>query len=377
MGTRYYVERAVAFDDQDWWPEILERTQWWNEAVEFAVGIALKDEDATSILIGDEDGPHEIVARVEDITVAEHPEAAQRGARAVLTIDEPDKVPRELVAAAATDPMTRLQISTHYDDFSIPLYVQLREGALDDTSLRFRMMELNGKQRKLPAVGTIVARTEAPTVRYRVTSIHGRGAQAYARLLPFRSSGREVVVTLIGGTLAGDGSAWVPAGERANPEIYQEDVDAAVSKYAEFHRFDPKKLEEIADLKIPTKVKKLGAARDVLYRSAKVDPATLRKPKRAVDYVHEFAAGVVAYAADGSGDSEVPPSFAKVTAVVFLGKCLGFALRDGTEAEGVAPLPDLCCTPDGKCLFVIQDKKKVLHLFWGGALGVFARGIDG
>jgi hypothetical protein len=52
-------------------------------------------------------------------------------------------------------------------------------------------------------------------------------------------------------------------------------------------------------------------------------------------------------------------------------------MRDGREAEGRAPLPDLCCTPDGKCLLVVQGKRKVLAMMWGGALGVFARGIDG
>jgi hypothetical protein len=68
---------------------------------------------------------------------------------------------------------------------------------------------------KLPPVGTLVARVEAPTVRYRVTSVHGAGRQAYVRLLPFRAQGREVAVTMIGCTLAGDGSRWIATGEVA------------------------------------------------------------------------------------------------------------------------------------------------------------------
>lgn len=162
-----------------------------------------------------------------------------------------------------------------------------------------------------------------------------------------------------------------------NPAIDRDDADAAVDKYKEFHRFDPKALEELGELVIPRRVRKLGAAKYVLYRSDKVDPATLKKPARPVDYIHEHDAGVTVYVCDGKADTDVPASICEVTALVKLGKCLGYALRDGTEAEGTPPLPDLACTPDGKCLLVIQGKKKVLAMVWGGALGVFARGIDG
>jgi hypothetical protein len=63
---------------------------------------------------------------------------------------------------------------------------------------------------KLPAVGTILVRAEAPTVRYRVTSVIKGQA---ARILPFRASGREVIVARLGGVLAGDGSIWNATGE--------------------------------------------------------------------------------------------------------------------------------------------------------------------
>lgn len=161
------------------------------------------------------------------------------------------------------------------------------------------------------------------------------------------------------------------------PEIFAEDAEAAIDKYKEFHRYDPKKVEEIRGLAIPRRVKKLGPAAYVLYRSGKVDPATLKKPKRPVDYIHEHDAGVTVYSTEGAADTEVPRSIYEATALVRLGYCLGFKLKDGTEAQGTPPLPDLCCTPDGKCLLIVQSKKKVLAMFWGGALGVFARGIDG
>lgn len=176
--------------------------------------------------------------------------------------------------------------------------------------------------------------------------------------------------------LAGNPVRYGAAG--AEPaEIFAEDADAAVDKYKEFHRYDPRKVEEIRGLVIPRRVRKMGPAAYVLYRSGKVDPATLQKPKRPVDYIHEHDAGVTVYSTEGTGDTDVPKAIYETTALVRLGYCLGFKLKDGTEAQGTAPLPDLCCTPDGKCLLVVQGKKQVLAMFWGGALGVFARGIDG
>lgn len=61
---------------------------------------------------------------------------------------------------------------------------------------------------KLPPVGTILVRTEAPTVLYRVTSVHGKGTCAYARLLPYRRSGTETAVTMVGKLIVGNGSVW-------------------------------------------------------------------------------------------------------------------------------------------------------------------------
>ena len=151
----------------------------------------------------------------------------------------------------------------------------------------------------------------------------------------------------------------------------------AVAKYEEFHRYGPKKILEL-DVRIPRRVRELGPAQHVLYRSGKVDPDTLKKPRKPVDYIHEHDAGVMAYACDGKADCDVPEEFYRVRELVVLGKCLGFALRDGQEAEGTHPLPDLCCTPDGHCLLVVQrDQKKVLVMMWGGALRVLPEGIDG
>lgn len=244
---------------------------------------------------------------------------------------------------------------------------------------------------------------------------------------------------------------------KKNPD----DLAAARDKYKEFHRYDSKREGEFpAGFEIPKQMVCAGKAKWVTYRSSKVDPATLRKPSKPVDYIHEHDAGVKTYLAmsevddddlvgifeiaamakvsrqavanwrarskdfptpvaelqsgpvfrreqvrrwlkkrkhpmatvisminlkgGGDGDEDVvtvPEKFRDVGALTKLGECLGFCVRssDGedVEAEATAPLPELYCTPDGKCLFVIQSKKKVIAMSWGGALGVFARGIDG
>jgi hypothetical protein len=156
----------------------------------------------------------------------------------------------------------------------------------------------------------------------------------------------------------------------------------AVAKYKEFHRFDPRQIGEFpASFRIPDVVFRAGPAKFVCYRSGKVDPETLKKPSRPVNYIHEHDAGVTCYLTDGGGEEvRVPREFIEVPALTRLGYCLGFCFRDedgDCEVEGTEPLPDLYTTPDGRCLLVIQSRKTVLAMMWGGALGVFARGIDG
>lgn len=167
----------------------------------------------------------------------------------------------------------------------------------------------------------------------------------------------------------------------------------ALEKYEEFHRHAPKRVGEFAPgFRIPERIARAGASKWVTYRSDKVDPETLRRPRNPIDYIHEHNAGVVTYlnlsgARVGfeagpqfrhpSKMTEVPARFRDDNgALVRLGSCLGFKF-DEQEVEGVTPLPDLYCTPDGKCLLVIQSRKSVVAMMWGGALGVFARGIDG
>lgn len=163
-------------------------------------------------------------------------------------------------------------------------------------------------------------------------------------------------------------------------------AERAIAKYKEFHRYDPRQIGNFpASFRIPERVYRAGPAKFVTYRSGKVDPETLRKPSHPVNYIHEHDPGVVCYlrnrTAYGEGaETDVPRGIIEIPALTRLGHCLGFCFEeDGEpcEVEGRDPLPDLYTTPDGKCLLVIQSRKTVLAMMWGGALGVFARGIDG
>jgi hypothetical protein len=181
---------------------------------------------------------------------------------------------------------------------------------------------------------------------------------------------------------ASGAAPWMP--EMPNPLTRNPSgsprADAA-ELYKTFHRYDPKQVVEVAGLAIPKRVRRMGKAKWVTYRSGKVDPATLEKPRHPVDYIHEHDAGVVTYMTDDKADTEVPKQFAGSDALVRLGYNLGFCFEDDdgekVEAEGTDPLPELYCSADGNCLLVIQGRRKVLAMMWGGALGVFGRGIDG
>lgn len=167
---------------------------------------------------------------------------------------------------------------------------------------------------------------------------------------------------------------------RKNPT--EDTKRAAVGKYKEFWRQEPTKIGEFpASFKIPGRVHKLGRAVNVLYESKKTDPETLKKPGKPLAYIHEHDAGVHIHDLHGEMDTEVPDFIKHAQALVCLGQCLGFAWWDEEgdehEAEATDPLPDLWCTVDGRALLVIQSRRTVLQIVWGGGLGVEARGIVG
>lgn len=157
---------------------------------------------------------------------------------------------------------------------------------------------------------------------------------------------------------------------------------SAVRMYRDFHQYEPKKIGAFSSsFFIPGSVCLAGTAVNVMYRSGKKDPSTLVKPKRPIDYIHDHDAGVKVYRTDqscGGPFHRVPEYIRKAQELVLLGECLGFVYDDGQdciEASPTNPYPELYTIPSGKALLVVQSKKKVLALIWGGRLGVEARGI--
>jgi hypothetical protein len=150
-----------------------------------------------------------------------------------------------------------------------------------------------------------------------------------------------------------------------------------------FHRFKPRVVGSFSpDFHVPAKMAKQGRAINVMYRSDKVDPATLKKPRRPVDYIHEHERGVHTYLTNTPGEMvEVPAWIREVDSLVLLGGCIGFTFDDprGSEIEAHVngKMPELYCTPDGRCLMVVQDKTSLIACMWGGSLGVEPRGIVG
>jgi hypothetical protein len=161
------------------------------------------------------------------------------------------------------------------------------------------------------------------------------------------------------------------------------EADLAIAIYEGFHRFAPRKVGEFHPrFKLPSRVNKQGPSVDVLYRSDKTDPETFKKPRKPQDYIHEHdSKGVYTYLPRGPGELiETPDWIRDAKALSCLGKCLGFKFkRDGkvVEAVGKDPLPELYTTANGKALIIIQGKRDVLALVWGGKLDVEPRGIVG
>jgi hypothetical protein len=153
--------------------------------------------------------------------------------------------------------------------------------------------------------------------------------------------------------------------------------------FESFHRFPPRRVGEFGpSFEIPKYVFRQGRSINVLYRSDKTDPETLKRPRRPVDYIHDHKPGVFTYLPDGHGRRVATPSWIRNTkSLELLGQCLGFQFEnpdgENVEAQGKAPLPELYSTANGKALIVVQGKRKVLALIWGGKLDVEPRGIVG
>ena len=164
---------------------------------------------------------------------------------------------------------------------------------------------------------------------------------------------------------------------RANPDENVRDEDAAVGMFMKFNSFDPKNLTYEPNFKWPERVRQLGEATWITYRSKKVIPDNGVKPRGWQHYIHDHDGGVSSYACDGKPDTDVPLFITDCTALALLGDCTGIGFGKTGEGKTTAPYPELYSTPCGRALILVQSKRKVVGMIWGGGLDVQDRGIVG
>jgi hypothetical protein len=158
----------------------------------------------------------------------------------------------------------------------------------------------------------------------------------------------------------------------------------AVSMFYGFHQFEPTDVGEFPrGFRIPTDAVRVGDGVNVMYRSDKFNPTT-GEDEGVIDYIHKHKAGVICCRCDADARGEpqrVPPWIWKTKALIRLGDCLGFEYRDGdgrvVEARTSGRLPELYTIPSGKALLIIQGRRSLKAILWGGTLGVEPRGIVG
>ena len=158
-------------------------------------------------------------------------------------------------------------------------------------------------------------------------------------------------------------------------------MSKAEKLFEDFHKYNPHEIKQFpASFYIPEQAPFVGPALYVLYRSAKCDPITHLKPDKPINYIHEHGQGVKVYLLGDEGPvRNVPKYIHGIDTLTLLGKCLGFGYTDheGFDVEATCTSSELYSIPSGKALLVIEKKKQVTAMIWGGKLNVEPRGIVG
>ena len=154
--------------------------------------------------------------------------------------------------------------------------------------------------------------------------------------------------------------------------------------YETFHSHGPSDIGEFSrGFKIPREGLDVGDAKVMYYTSDKLNPST-GEDEGHVTYYHDHKPDVKMVVFDESrgGDLvKIPQWICNTPALCLLGECDGFDYTDHEgelrSAKAKGRKPEWYCVPSGKALLVIQDKKKVLAVLWGGKLAVEWRGVVG
>ena len=161
-------------------------------------------------------------------------------------------------------------------------------------------------------------------------------------------------------------------------------VRKAEKLFETFHQFEPTKIGEFGpSFKIPREMLWVGEASVMYYTSDKLNPET-GEDEGFIGYYHEHKPGVRMLVSDRSRDGDwraVPKWIWGASALVKLGVCDGFDYVDfegrTRSATARGRKPDWYTLPSGKALFVIQDRRSVLAIAYGGKLTVEWRGVVG
>lgn len=179
----------------------------------------------------------------------------------------------------------------------------------------------------------------------------------------------------------GDPGRYYGKGSRKNPEA---DTKEAERLYKIFYQFEPRKVGAFASgFSIPRRATHVGEAKTMYYTSDKLNPTT-GEDEGAQRYYHPHEGDVYMLVTDKGAQGhvvEVPRWIHGVDSLVLLGQCDGFEYEDFDgdlqEAQATGRKPEWYCIPSGKALLVVQDKKKVLAIVYGGSLDVEWRGVVG
>jgi hypothetical protein len=153
--------------------------------------------------------------------------------------------------------------------------------------------------------------------------------------------------------------------------------------FTEFHQFEPVDIGNFhPSFRIPRYANYVGEAKKMLYASDKLNPET-SEDEGWIHYFHDHTGGVRLYLTGNVGGEirAIPPWIYRARALARLGDCEGFEYIDFdgelVEAEGTKPLPEWYAVPSGKALLIVQSKRSVIAILWGGKLDVEERGVVG
>lgn len=154
-------------------------------------------------------------------------------------------------------------------------------------------------------------------------------------------------------------------------------VSQAAETFEGFNEYEAKGAYRFAkEIVVPDRIPIAGPCKWVTYKSDKWNDGTH-------DYIHTITSyprvkcGLLGY---DYPTKIVPAKVRDVTTVTQIGlRALGFAFeRDGEEFEAKLPTgTEWFWSQTGRSLYLIQKKRKLVAVIWGGELNIEPRGIVG